>query len=583
MIERMTKYSFILLKEQNEQFLRTVSEAGVIDIKRSEKAIDDKSAALFDEIDSISKRVALLKKSDFKSDPEYASLLSSLNEAETVLNNREIWGDIDFDKVNSLSKNGIELSFFCVPNKRFDPSWVEDYGAATTAVKDGKVYFAIAHTSGQALPEGITPLAMPQGVIAELQGRVSDIKVQIGERAAALEAEKETIPAMLERKQELLSQLDLYLADSTGESAVDGHLTVYVGFAPKREDETVRTRLEESGLFYMAEDATKDDNPPILLHNNAFARQFEPLTGMYGMPVYDEFDPTPILAPFFLLFFAMCMGDAGYGLLLIAISLVLRKMKGGLAELWRLVLLLGTGTFFIGILLGTFFGISLPDAAWVPQKLKDIMITGEIAGYNAQMVLAIAIGIVHICIAMVIKGICFTKRFGFKDTISTWGWVTLIVGGLIVAGFSIGGVISAPVTKITVIIIGIISALGIFIFNKPGRNPLLNIGAGLWDTYGMVTGLAGDILSYIRLFALGLAGGMLGSAFNTLASMTLGSSPTWQWLPFVLILLIGHALNLAMACLGAFVHPLRLNFLEFFKNSGYEGRGIKYNPIINNN
>ena len=99
----------------------------------------------------------------------------------------------------------------------------------------------------------------------------------------------------------------------------------------------------------------------------------------------------------------------------------------------------------------------------------------------------------------------------------------------------------------------------------------------------MVTGLAGDILSYIRLFALGLAGGMLGSAFNTLASMTLGSSPTWQWLPFVLILLIGHALNLAMACLGAFVHPLRLNFLEFFKNSGYEGRGIKYNPIINNN
>ncbi|MGM9745976.1 MAG: V-type ATPase 116kDa subunit family protein, partial [Paludibacteraceae bacterium] len=93
------------------------------------------------------------------------------------------------------------------------------------------------------------------------------------------------------------------------------------------------------------------------------------------------------------------------------------------------------------------------------------------------------------------------------------------------------------------------------------------------------TGLLGDVLSYVRLYALGLAGGMLGGAFNNLGLMVLGTDPTWQWLPFVLILLLGHVLNIAMSALGAFVHPLRLTFVEYFKNSGYEGKGIAYQPF----
>jgi V/A-type H+-transporting ATPase subunit I len=98
----------------------------------------------------------------------------------------------------------------------------------------------------------------------------------------------------------------------------------------------------------------------------------------------------------------------------------------------------------------------------------------------------------------------------------------------------------------------------------------------------MATGILGDVLSYIRLYALGLAGGMLGAAFNDLALMVMGGSiegATWQWLPFVLILLLGHVLNLAMSALGAFVHPLRLSFVEYFKNAGYEGKGTLYKPF----
>ena len=136
------------------------------------------------------------------------------------------------------------------------------------------------------------------------------------------------------------------------------------------------------------------------------------------------------------------------------------------------------------------------------------------------------------------------------------------------------------IVKWTLIGIGGVSALGIFVFNTPGRNPLINIGAGLWDTYGMTTGLLGDVLSYIRLYALGLAGGMLGAAFNQLGLQVLGENPNiGTWIGFILIVTFGHVLNLLMACLGAFVHPLRLSFVEYFKNAGYEGSGKLYQPF----
>ena len=154
------------------------------------------------------------------------------------------------------------------------------------------------------------------------------------------------------------------------------------------------------------------------------------------------------------------------------------------------------------------------------------------------------------------------------------------MGTIIIAGLALLGVIDKPMVKILMIALGIVSGLGIFILNDLHRNPLLNFGSGLWDTYNTVTGLMGDVLSYLRLYALGLAGGMLGSTFNLLAGMTLDIPvPGVNWLLFAFILIIGHTLNLALSCLGAFVHPLRLTFVEYFKNSGFEGTGRFYRPL----
>ena len=303
---------------------------------------------------------------------------------------------------------------------------------------------------------------------------------------------------------------------------------------------------------------------------------------MYGMPDYAEFDHTPILAPFFSLFFAFCMGDAGYGLVLIALGFFLKKkLSKSLKGMMNLVITLGIFTFVVGTILGTFFGASLFEME-VPEALKQFMIVGKIGEttYDKQMLLALIIGVVHICIAMTVKAICSTVRYGFKESLSNWGWLLLVVGFICTGGLSFFEVISEDVSTWAFIIIGGISAIGIYLLNNIHRNVFINIGAGVWDTYNMATGLMGDILSYIRLYALGLAGGMLGGVFNQLAFMVNDAAgPALGWLFCGLILVFGHTLNIAMSCLSAFVHPLRLTFVEYFKNSGYDGKGEAYKPF----
>ena len=394
---------------------------------------------------------------------------------------------------------------------------------------------------------------------------------------------KDYIPAIKEACNNDLVELDRYLAKEAGQGAAEDLVTVFTGFAPVENDAELVEAFDNMGVLYLKEEAVLEDNPPIKLKNNWFTRQFEVFTEMYGAPVYTEFDPTPIVAPFYLLFFAMCMGDAGYGLILILLGIAVAKKWINIAMLKNIgpiISILGAGTFAIGLVLGTAFGIDLSAAEWYPQAMKKIMITGTIAGFPAQMILALGIGIFHICLAMTVKAIGYTKRFGFRETVSVWGWLLLIVGGIATGALGMAKLVSPDVIKWIVIVIGVVSALGIYIFNTPGKNPLSNIGSGLWDTYNMVTGILGDVLSYIRLYALGLAGGMLGQAFNILGGIIVGDGiSVINFLPFALILLFGHSLNLAMSCLGAFVHPLRLTFVEYFKNAGYEGKGKEYNPL----
>ena len=579
MITQMKKYTFLVFHREYEAFLEQLRDLGVVHVTEKAAGIADDAhlQELLAKADNARKLIAQGAPDQLLN--EKAALEQRIAATQKEADKMAIWGDFSAERMEQLNAAGYNLRYFSCPKKLFQEEW-----GIVVAEQGALVYFVQVNNENEA-PEGSQEQYLNAKSAADLQKDVEGLTGLLVAQNARIELwAKENIPALEDELKQLQEQIDWKRVTLNTDSEADGSLKILEGFCPIDQVAALDAVLEKQEVYYQAEDPTAEDNTPIKLRNNKFTQLFESLTGMYGWPNYGEFDPTPILAPFFLLFFAMCMGDCGYGILLIIIGLLIAKKKLNIEMfdgLGPIITVLGVGTTVVGFFLGTFMGIDLYNAEWMPQALKSVMIKGEVMGYDIQMVLALCIGVFHICLAMVVKAICYTKQFGFKENIATWGWTLLIVGGLLVAILGMT-ILPAAVFKGAIIAVGTVSALAIYIFNTPGRNPLINIGAGLWDTYNMATGILGDVLSYIRLYALGLAGGMLGAAFNNLGLMVMGGSTegaTWQWLPFVLILVLGHVLNLAMSALGAFVHPLRLSFVEYFKNAGYEGKGTLYKPF----
>ena len=591
MIEKMTKYSMILLKRQQESLLEGLQELGLVDITRSTKALDDTSQKIVTDIELIDGLIQGLKKAGIPEGTQvehidgdivrlaggmimrYAEDKDEIQSLRKELEARRIWGSFDPGILQILSEAGVPVSFHKLPNKQFKPEWSEEYAITVVHKDKAATWFAVA---GEDPLPGRLPA--PETDLTQLEQALQDKEQHFQKVQSRIAGARERIPELERKKAELCSKLDLYLAGAAAVPAAENTIVTLVGYAPVEDDEAICAALDSSGIFYLKEDAVPEDDPPIKFRNNRFVKMFELLTDMYGRPAYNGFDPTPFIAIFFLLFFAFCMGDAGYGLIMIGLGLLLRKVDS-FKSFAPLVVTLGAATAVIGFLFHTFFSMDI--STWkIFEPIKGIFLPSKIAGYDGAMVLALIVGILHLCLAMIVKTYNATKVKGFANSLGTWGWTLLIVGGTVVGALALVGVLDKAATKWIIIAIGVLSAVGIFLLNDLHRNPLINIGSGLWESYNTVTGLLGDVLSYLRLYALGLAGAMLGKAFNDIGMMVLGDGKSIPlWIPFILILLIGHTLNIAMCALGAFVHPLRLNFLEFFKNSGYEAAGRNYNPL----
>lgn len=586
----MTKYNFILLSGDVEEFLKKLQGVGVVDITRSTKPVDEKSETLSSKAGNYRKALSLLKDvtpAEF-ADKTYGDLaenvINTVNEREMMesqlaqlhkdMEERLPWGQFDVKNFKKLEERGLKLHFYKVKSSNFDPAWNENYALSEISNDGTNTYFVVV-SDDENYEFPLKEMPAPDSDCTAVEKKIKELEYEIEKKYRLLSELKCHEKDIQKELDKTMSKLDLHLAHVSGTKAAEDYITVLEGFAPSNTTTSVHELLDKEEVLYLEENACVTDNPPIKLKNNKFVSMFELLTDMYGRPKYNEFDPTVWISIFFMLFFAFCMGDAGYGLVLIGASLALKKVLGNIAPLG---ITLGVATTVIGLLFHTFFSTDMLTWSFLPDVVKKCMLPAQIGGFDGTMVLAIIVGIVHICLAMIVKTYQSTKVKGFANSLGTWGWTLLIVGGIIVGGLALIGVINSKVTKWIVIGIGILSALGIFFLNDLHRNPLVNFGSGLWETYNTATGLLGDVLSYLRLYALGLAGAKLGEAFNAIGVQALGDGGA-AWIAFILIVVVGHTLNVAMCVLGAFVHPLRLNFLEFFKNSGYEGTGRKYNPL----
>ena len=617
MIEKMKKLTFLVYHKEYEDFMNELQKLGVYHIQRGNLGSEE-NADLLQQINDTQNELqavrtvkqdllcltgtdsvpgngdASLGKDGVKqyTTIEEASHLNRQKLEQAQQQHRQLlpWGDFDPAQIERLKEAGISTTFHKVPATflKAHPEYAE---CVVSQDKKNLWIIVFSKEGDEDIQEG-TVLQLPDTSLTACEQSISSLKEEKEQLAMQKEElAKQRLGDLSAYETLLMNQLSFYEAqDNTTPVAAD-KVMLLEGWFPQDKQAEVESFLKSENVYYETRNAQAGDNVPIKLRNNWFTRQFEVLTGMYGMPTYQENDPTPIIACFYSLFFAICMGDCGYGILLILFGWGVKagKIKGGLLDMFKglgnIIMLLGGATTIVGLLLGTFMGINLYEAAWVPESIKAIEapFQGKLAGYSTQMVMALIIGVVHIILAMSIKAVSFTRNKGFAATVSVWAWLLLFVGAIVIA--ILGGMqtIDEHEMKWAFIIIAVISALGIYIFNDIHRNPLINIGAGLYDTYNMASGVMGDVLSYIRLYALGLSGAMLGDTFNTLGlSLSSGDFTYYSpllWIGTALILILGHVLNIAMSALGAFVHPLRLTFVEYFKNVGYEGTGTKYAPF----
>jgi V/A-type H+-transporting ATPase subunit I len=603
MITKMKKLTFLVYHKEYDAFLNNLRDLGVVHIAEKQQGMADNSA-LQEKIRLSARLSATIKllqniKTEEKVTDDSETVSASkgmqiLDEVDELLNHKsslqqqilayekelavlEPWGDFSPESIAKLRDSGYDIGFYISTEANFNEDWIEAYNAMVINRVASKVYFITFTKTNQEIDLDVERIKLPDRSYGQTQELILNNKEELLRQEETLQnIARKDIPSLLAARKELNGEIEFDQVVLNTEPAAGEKLMLLQGWLPASEEDPIVAYLNSQSVYYDIKKPAPEDNVPIQLNNKGLFAWFEPICKLYMLPKYNELDLTPFFAPFFMLFFGLCLGDSGYGLFLLLGVTLYRLLAKNIGQTMKpilsLVQLLAASTFFCGMLTGTFFGANFYDLDWpFIQRMKQAIAMDN----NDMFQLSLLLGVIQILFGMILKAVNQAIQFGFKYAVGTIGWIILLVSvglaAVLPAVFPMGGTAH-------LVILAIAGAMILF-YNSPDKNIFINFGLGLWDSYNMVTGLLGDILSYVRLFALGLSGGILASVFNSLA---VGMSPDNVIagpIVMVLIFVIGHSINIFMNVLGAMVHPMRLTFVEFFKNSGYEGGGKEYKPF----
>jgi V/A-type H+-transporting ATPase subunit I len=600
MIEKMKKGTFLVYYKDYDAFLEQLRAGGVVHITEKQKGATSETLLkqlaaekhIKQAISTLNKRLDKLKQKPISDTVK--SSLEVLQEFDTLTEEKEkatqrkqflqkeidrlkVWGNFDLAMLDKIRQAGYFLKFYTVREKFYQRKWEEEFNAVVLYHEGSVVYFAtLTHSDKENEPEA-ERFKLPECSLVELQQELGINNQRLNEIEQNLDNLALTsLDALKNGRIDSQNSIELSKVQLNTSSEVEDKLMLLEGWLPVDKEPEFVQEMENSQAYYLLEDPTEQENPPIKLKNNRFARLYEMIGELYDLPNYHEMDLTAFFAPFYWMFFGLCFGDAGYGLLMLVAGLILRKkVKPKMRPIMSLVAWLGGAAVIFGTISGTFFGVELINVQWAwLDNLKKIMLDSNQLFWGALI-----IGAVQIIFAMFIKAFGQIRRYGFAASLDTWGWLLLILGNVAVFGLNHFNIIHLANPMLIHIIISSVAGVLILLLNNIKRNVFVNIGAGLWNTYNMVTGLLGDVLSYIRLFALGISGSVMGFVFNDLAFNLSPDVPVIGQIVTGLILVFGHGINIFMSGLSAFVHPMRLTFVEFYKNAGFEGGGKKYKPF----
>ena len=606
MIVRMMKYDIILFAQERDRFIESLRESGMVDITTSgwEPTEADRNLLLDIEartkalaaIDALSEDATTTVKVDAdKAFEAYTAAQSAITAAkgdiarlEKSLEEWTPWGDFEPEHMAALAKAGVVLRYFVTSTSTYDKGiaeWAEKYNISLVSTADSTARFVVVGDGAEQIDVDAQELKAPTMSLAQLTAAVAEAQSRIAaaeQTIVACGAHRGAIEAELAALKRNLQNVRI---SSTADKAADGLLLVLEGWAEEANAAKVDALLDASpNTVYLKSNPTPEDNTPVKLKNNRYARIFELVGNMYALPKYGTIDLTPFFAPFYMLFFAICLCDAGYGSVILAAGIAL-LLKGG-AKLRQAALfstVCGVASVAFGFAANSFFGMTISDAPLFEDwKFLDFQ--------NQFFYASLGIGIFQILFGMAINIVMTTVTYGIKNALGSIGWFLLIFSS---CAAGVAGMVGAEwysFSSVAYMATAGVALVLMLLLNKPSFNIFANFGVGLWDTYNNITGLLSDLLSYIRLFAIGLSGGVLALVFNSLAmgltgldagieQFTVGT--LFQIIGASAILLVGHGINLFMSAISSFVHPMRLTFVEFFKNAGFEMGTRAFEPLKN--
>lgn len=622
MIQKMKKLTFLVTNKEYDKFISDIRELGIVHVDMLQQgATSDELTAVLSLADRYKQAIKVLDfaKDSYTAQNVYTAKPANADEAIALLeeverlaaeenglkhqkdtvekdyNLMDPWGEFSWETISKLEAAGYVPYFYCVGNKQYKAEWAELYFATPINEINKKIYFIAFSAEGE--PD-ITAerIYLPKQQLSELSAQLKEIDSKLaGVHEALLKVNAESRASIEAGQIAADNDIALSKVHLSNESIAADQVKLMIGWALEENADQIVDYLEKSGVYYEIADPEFDDDVPIKIKNDKFSTLFEPILRMYSLPNYHDIDPLPLFAPFFMLFFGLCMGDLGYGLIITAVSLAIIFTKPDLKSYGQLGALLGGMTCICGFITGTFFGINLAEVDWAfmkpiqPYFINDSM-KESFFGYSPMMVISVIIGLIQVLIGMTMAGCKAVKNYGFIYGVGKFSWVLALVSATILFGLPMFGVALPAFIQYVLYALIAVAAFGIYFLNNPAAYAKagslkkllgvgMNLGSGLWATYGMSTGLLGDLLSYIRLFALGLTGGVLGSVFNSLAMDMSPQIPVLHEIVMVIILLFGHGINFGLCMISSFVHPMRLTFVEYFKNAEFDGNGKEYNPF----
>ncbi|HHV78800.1 MAG TPA: V-type ATP synthase subunit I [Firmicutes bacterium] len=492
--------------------------------------------------------------------------------------------------------HGVEVVPFTAHVSKFEKLKLacEEHAVALEKVaEEGKTVFFLAayFKDDEDAADGMRSAEINRVSFGDLKGKPSDIVESCQRQLSELREEEKRIEeegrSVLQHRRSLLVLSDHYAAALARKQAQGRFLGTREAFAlggwiKASQVDQLKSRLAEisTDIEVLAEDPQPGDRVPIILENSKWLEPFEVVTNIYGFPGYDEVDPTPLLAPFFTIYFGLALSDAGYGIMLLLASIYFLKkveMAPSGKKLFRLLAYGAVSTIVFGAMMGGWFG-NLFDVLAVPglREFKQrFFVLDPMNDPLKLLVICLALGVIQIWFGILLKMLSGIKAGAVKDAVlDQGGWLVLIASvALFAVTSAVGTVIGTTIAKYLVIL----GAIWVVVASsRAQKNILLKPFTGLYGLYGGV-GYLSDTLSYMRLLALGLATGVIGNVINQIALLGKGI-PILGWIFAVVVLAGGHVFNLLINVLGSFIHSGRLQFVEFFTKF-FEGQGKGFQPF----